>query len=333
MEPVLFNDPEFPRIGLGCMGMSEFYGPTDDTKSHDILMAAYDMGYRLFDTADMYGFGRNESLIGTFLKRLEGNRSEITVATKVGIHRNPSEPYKLNVDASPPYIARQCEASLRRLGTDHIDLYYVHRLDPVVPIEETAEAMARLRQSGKIRLVGLCEASAQSIERFHAICRVDAVQSEYSLWTRDAEIEVIPKCQEIGARFVAFSPLGRGFLTGRIDDQFMRRVNAENDFRARLPRFHGDNFASNSALVQELSNLARQNGVKPSQLALAWLLHKSPITRPIPGTRTPAYLSDNWESLDVRVSEADMERLDETFSPTNIRGARYPDEILKRSNA
>lgn len=304
-----------PEIGFGCMGMSEFYGPSDDEASLRTLARAAGLGVTFFDTADTYGFGHNETLLGTFLK----GRSGFVVATKFGIAREPGQ-YERRIDNSPAYIAAACEASLKRLGVEVIDLYYAHRINPDQPIEETAGAMARLVEAGKVRALGLSEVSAATLRRAAAVHPIAAVQTEYSLWTRDVEREVLPACRELGVTLVAYSPLGRGMLTGAIakDTQF-----AANDFRRNNPRFQGGNFDANLRLVEVLRGLAAEKGCTAGQLALAWLLHQGPDIIPIPGTRRIPFLEENVSAADITLSAADLERIDTAIPAGAAAGERY----------
>lgn len=307
---------EVGAIGLGCMGMSEFYGGSDEQESIHTIHKALDLGITLLDTADMYGVGKNEILVG---KAIAGRRSEAIVATKFGNVRNENGDF-LGVSGRPEYVKSACEASLKRLGVNEIDLYYQHRVDPNVPIEETIGAMAELVQEGKVRYIGMSEAAASTIRRAHAIHPITAVQTEYSLWSRDVEDEILPTCRELGIGFVPYSPLGRGFLTGQIQkfDDF-----AEDDFRRFLPRFQGENFTKNLVLVDYIQELAEQKGCKPSQLALAWLLAQGEDIIPIPGTKRVSYLEENSGAVDVQLTTEDLQRINE-IAPKGIAiGERY----------
>lgn len=307
---------EVGAIGLGCMGMSEFYGGSDEQESIHTIHKALDLGITLLDTADMYGVGKNEILVG---KAIAGRRSEAIVATKFGNVRNENGDF-LGVSGRPEYVKSACEASLKRLGVNEIDLYYQHRVDPNVPIEETIGAMAELVQEGKVRYIGMSEAAASTIRRAHAIHPITAVQTEYSLWSRDVEDEILPTCRELGIGFVPYSPLGRGFLTGQIQkfDDF-----AEDDFRRFLPRFQGENFTKNLVLVDYIQELAEQKGCKPSQLALAWLLAQGEDIIPIPGTKRVSYLEENSGAVDVQLTTQDLQRINE-IAPKGIAiGERY----------
>lgn len=303
-------------IGLGCMGMSDFYGPADEASNLQVLNHALDIGVSFFDTADMYGVGANERLLSQVLKT---RRSEIVLATKFGIRRGTGGE-RLGVSGRPEYVREACDASLLRLGVDHIDLYYQHRVDPTVPIEETVGAMAELVRAGKVRYLGLSEASGKTLKRAHAVHPISALQSEYSLWTRDLETDAMPVCQKLGIGIVPYSPLGRGFLTGainRIDDL------AADDFRRDNPRFAAANFATNMKLVDVVREVARQCGATPAQVALAWLLQSAPDIVPIPGTRRVSRLDENAGACSLALSEAQMERLQGVLWESPVAGARY----------
>jgi aryl-alcohol dehydrogenase-like predicted oxidoreductase len=310
-------------LGLGCMGMSEFYGVGDERESLATIHRALELGVTFLDTADMYGPFSNEQLVG---RAIAGRRDEVVLATKFGIVRDASDPTKRGMNGSPDYARRSCEGSLQRLGVDVIDLYYLHRVDPMTPIEETVGAMAELLREGKIRAIGLSEVSGATLRRAHAVHPISAVQSEYSLWTRDPEDEVLEVCRELGIGFVAYSPLGRGFLTGEIkspDDL------AADDFRRHSPRFQGENFQRNLDLVAVVQRLARERGCTPSQLALAWLLAHGDDIVPIPGTKRVRYLDENVGSLDVRLSVAELGMLDAAFPPDAAAGLRYPAAAMR----
>lgn len=313
-------------LGLGCMGMSEFYGPKDDTASMAVLHRAIDLGITFFDTADMYGPHHNEELIGRFLKE---RKPEAAIATKFGIVRKPGE-YARTLDNSPEYAKAACEASLRRLGVGHIDLYYVHRVDHSRPIEEVIGAMSQLVDAGKIGHIGLCEVSAATLRRAHAVHPVTAVQTEYSLWTREAEQEVLPTCDELGIGFVPYSPLGRGFLTGTFDK------NADfgpGDFRANLPRFSPDNIKANISIVEVVRQLATAKDCTPAQIALAWLLAKEDHIVPIPGTKQIKYLEENVAAAQIGLSSDEVTKLEAAISPLKVAGNRYTAEGMKGLNA
>ena len=313
-------------IGLGCMGMSDFYGKRDDENSLKTLQRAHDLGVRFWDTADMYGPFHNEELIG---KALKGIRNDITLATKFGIVRYPDNPSARGVNGRPEYVRSACEASLKRLQVDTIDLYYQHRVDPETPIEETVGAMAQLVAEGKVRAIGLSEASPQTLRRAHAVHPITALETEYSLWSREPEDELLQTCQELGIAFVAYSPLGRGFLTGQLksfDDL------AEDDWRRFSPRFQGENFQKNLELVRKIQDLATEKGCTPSQLALAWVMAQGDHIFPIPGTKQIKYLEENIGSLKVSLSKEDLKAID-AIAPRNVAaGDRYPEASMKAVN-
>ena len=313
------------EIGLGCMGMSEFYGPTDDAQSLTTLERALELGVTHYDTSDMYGSGHNESLLARFLA---GKRDRVVIATKFGIVRQPGE-YARRIDTSPAYVAQACDASLKRLGVETIDLYYAHRVNPDIPVEETVGAMAELVKAGKVRALGLSEVSAATLRRAHAVHPIAAVQSEYSLWTRDVEAAVLPTCRELGISLVAYAPLGRGMLTGAVSspDQF-----AENDFRRIAPRFAGDNFDRNLALVEQVKALAVQKGCTAGQVALAWLLAQGPEILPIPGTKRIKYLEENVGAAAVTLTGAEVKALSDALPPGVAAGDRYTAEGMRGVN-
>ena len=305
-------------LGLGCMGMSEFYGVGDEQESLATISRALDLGVSLLDTADMYGPFTNEQLVG---RALAGRRGEVVLATKFGNERRPNGSW-VRVNGTPEYVRAACDASLQRLGVDVIDLYYQHRVDRTVPIEDTVGAMAELVQAGKVRALGLSEASAQTVRRAHAVHPVSALQTEWSLWERTAEIDLLPTTRELGIGFVPYSPLGRGFLTGRFaspDDL------PEGDYRRASPRFSGENFARNLALVDRVRALAEEKSCTPAQLALAWLLAQGPDVVPIPGTTRRARLEENVGALDVQLDAGDLRRLDELAPVGVAAGDRYAD--------
>lgn len=304
-------------LGLGCMGMSEFYGPTDETQSLATLERAFELGVSHFDTADMYGSGHNETLLGRFLA---GKRDRVVVATKFGIVRQPGV-YDRSIDSSPAYLRQACEESLKRLGVEAIDLYYAHRLNPDVPVEDTVGAMADLARAGKIRALGLCEVSAATLRRAHATHPIAAVQSEYSLWTRDMETEVLPTCRDLGVSLVAYAPLGRGLLTATITDQ---NQLADNDFRRIAPRFQDGNLDANLRLVEAVKALADAKGCKPGQVALAWLLAQGADILPIPGTKRIPYLEENVGAASVALSPEEVAALSAAIPPGAASGDRYP---------
>jgi len=309
---------EVAAEGLGCMGMSEFYGEGDEEESLATIELALDLGVDLLDTADMYGMGKNEELVG---RAIAGRRDEVVLATKFGIVREPGDPSRRSYNGRPEYVHQACDASLRRLGVDHIDLYYQHRVDPDVPIEETVGAMAELLDAGKVRYLGLSEASAETIRRAHAVHPISALQSEYSLWTRDLEEEVLPTIRELGIGLVPYSPLGRGFLTGRVTspDDF-----GQDDFRRNNPRFQGENFKRNLELVERVRELADEHSCTPGQLALAWVMSQGDDVVPIPGTKRRRYLEENVQATEISLSAEDLKRLDEAAPVGVAAGDRYP---------
>ena len=305
-------------LGLGAMGMSEFYGTPDEAESLATRARAVDLGITFIDTADMYGRGHNEELVG---RAIAAHRGRVQLATKFGIMRS-DDPRARGISGKPEYVRQACEASLKRLGTDYIDLYYQHRVDPTVPIEETIGAMATLVREGKVRYIGLSEAAPATIRRAHAVHPLSALQTEYSLWSRDPEDEILPTLRELGIGFVPYSPLGRGFLSGEVrsvDDM------APDDFRRNSPRFQGENFARNLTLVDRVKEVAASKGVTPSQLALAWLLAQGGDIVPIPGTKRRTYLEENAGALSVRLSAQDLARIEEAAPKGAAAGERYPD--------
>jgi aryl-alcohol dehydrogenase-like predicted oxidoreductase len=312
-------------IGLGCMGMSEFYGNRDDQESIATIHRALDRGVTLLDTADVYGPFTNEELVGRAIKN---RRKEVVLATKFGIVRT-ADPTTRGVNGRPEYVRSSCEGSLRRLGVDVIDLYYQHRVDPNTPIEETVGTMAALVREGKVRFLGLSEAGPQTIRRAHAVHPITALQTEYSLWSRDPEEEILPACRELGIGFVAYSPLGRGFLTGQIksiDDL------AQDDYRRYSPRFQGENFQRNLDLVQRVEEMARQKGCTPAQLALAWVLAQGEDIVPIVGTKRRTYLEENLAALDVKLTAEDLGRINQIVPQGAAVGTRYPEAMMKMIN-
>ncbi len=326
MKERMLGRLEVSAIGLGCMGMSEFYGPSDEKDALATLDRALELGATFLDTADMYGAGKNEELVG---RAVRGRRDRFVIATKFGVVRDAANPTQRSISGKPEYVRAACDASLRRLDIDVIDLYYQHRVDPEVPIEDTVGAMAELVKAGKVRHLGLSEAAPATIRRAHKVHPIAALQTEYSLWSRDPEDDILATCRELGVGFVAYSPLGRGFLTGQIrkfDDL------APDDFRRFSPRFQGENFARNLALVDRVSVLARQKGATPAQLALAWVLAQGDDIVPIPGTRHPARLAENVAALEVRLTPEDLAALDAIAPRGAAAGLRYPEVGMRSLN-
>jgi aryl-alcohol dehydrogenase-like predicted oxidoreductase len=322
MERRRIGPLEVSAIGLGCMGMSEFYGPRDDAESIATIHRALDLGVDFLDTADVYGYGVNEELVG---RAIRDRRERVVLATKFGIVRDPKDPTARGINGRPEYVRRSCEASLRRLGVETIDLYYQHRVDPATPIEETVGAMAELVREGKVRHLGLSEAGVETLRRAARVHPIAALQTEYSLWSRDPEDAILPACRELGIGFVAYSPLGRGFLTGAI-----RRFEdlALDDYRRHSPRFQGENFEKNLALVGKIEELAKRRGCTPAQLALAWLLARGRDIVPIPGTKRRATLEENAAAAAIALTAEELAAI-EAIAPKGVAaGERYPAAMM-----
>lgn len=322
------DGPELSPMGLGCMGMSEFYGKSDDNQSIATIHFALDQGINFLDTADMYGMGHNEELVNRAIRSWSGKREDVIIATKFGIVREPGQ-YDRSINGRPEYVKEACEKSLKRLGIETIDLYYQHRVDPEVPIEETVGAMSRLVEEGKVRHLGLSEASVSTIRKAHGVHPIAALQTEYSLWTRDVEKEILPTLDELSIVFVAYSPLGRGFLTGNLQKT---TDLAPDDFRRITPRFQEENLEKNQRLVEQLKELAAKKNATPGQLALSWLYTRSSRIVPIPGTRRQERVQENLGALQVSFSPDELNLLEEWFSPKNVSGERYPEAGMKGIN-
>lgn len=322
IKPLGSQGLQASALGLGCMGMSDFYGSRNDEESTNVIRRAFEIGINFFDTADMYGPYTNEELVGKAIKEF---RKECTLATKFGIVRDPNDPTRRGVNGKPEYVRSSCEGSLKRLQVEVIDLYYLHRKDPDTPIEDTVGAMAQLVQEGKIRAIGLSEVNADTLRKAHAVHPVTALQSEYSLWTRDPEDEILQTCSELGIAFVAYSPLGRGFLTGQIKkfEDF-----EPGDYRRFSPRFQGDNFNKNLQLVEKIEAMARQKGCTTSQLALAWVMAQGEFIFPIPGTKHMKYLEENAGALDVALTQEELSEIDNIAPKGVAAGLRYPESAM-----